>query len=48
MKLPEIPLTPPEKLMDCFPFSLTLRFISTVPALTFRFKSAFSGLIASK
>ena len=48
MKLPANPLTPPEKLIDCLPFSFTFSLISTVPAFTLRFRSAFSGLIGSK
>jgi len=38
MEVPETPLTPPEKAMDCLPFSFTFKLISTVPALTFRFQ----------
>ena len=45
MKLPARPLTPPEKLIDCLPFSFTFSLMSTVPAFTLRFSSAFSGLI---
>ena len=48
MKLPAIPLTPPVKLMDCLPFSFSFSLMSTVPALTLRFSSAFSGLMVSK
>ena len=47
-KAPWSPLTPPEKLTDCLPFSFTFSLMSTVPAFTFFFSSAFSGLIGSK
>ena len=42
------PLTPPEKLIDCLPFSFNFRLMSTVPAFTLRASSAFSGLMVSK
>ena len=48
MKLPAKPAYASEKLIDCFPFSFTFSLMSTVPALTLRFNSAFSGLIVSK
>ena len=48
MKLPAMPAHTAGKLMDCLPFSFTFSLMSTVPAFTLRFSSAFSGLMASK